>query len=438
LKDRKKILIISSTNVEHEPRVIRQYKSLLGAGFHVLVAGFNNENNSNLFNDNFIPLNNLRKPIRKLTKDIKQAIGLIKKSCLTFILIQESYKRVREKLITKICSLWFNVKRFHRSNNLDRYFLDLYTNYGGLQSKDLHDILVQAAERNGIEEFDFIISHDYQTSFVGNSLSRSFNSISVIDFHEHPISQYAWSRAWKHQFNLVSAVINNILTNADKFIFVSEGIRQLMVIDFNIDYSDTFVVRSLPNHQSIEKLNLNIADISIVYVGNICANRGLENAIQMMKFLPSHYNLYLQGFGENSFVSSLKKLSTLISCEDRVHFIEPVTFSSIIDSISNYDFGYFVCDNFGPQRDLALPNKIFQYIMAGLCVITSNFKETGTLVRQYDCGVVVDDERPENMAKTILGIQRDQLSKYKENAALARIELCWEKEEEKLLEIFKE
>jgi glycosyltransferase involved in cell wall biosynthesis len=235
----------------------------------------------------------------------------------------------------------------------------------------------------------------------------------------------------------VSAVTNNILTNADKFIFVSEGIRELMVIDFNINYSDTFVVRSLPNHQNIEKSNLNIANISIVYVGNICANRGLENAIHMMKFLPSHYNLYLQGFGEDSFVSSLKKLSIMISCEDRVHFIEPVTFSRIIDSIWNYDFGYFVCDNFGPQRDLALPNKIFQYIMAGLCIVTSNFTETGMLVRQYDCGVVVDDEGPENLAKTILGIQRDQLSKYKENAVLASIELCWEKEEEKLLEIFK-
>ena len=75
--------------------------------------------------------------------------------------------------------------------------------------------------------------------------------------------------------------------------------------------------------------------------------------------------------------------------------------------------------------------------MAGLCIVTSNFTETGMLVRQYDCGVVVDDEGPENLAKTILGIQRDQLSKYKENAVLASIELCWEKEEEKLLEIFK-
>ena len=233
------------------------------------------------------------------------------------------------------------------------------------------------------------------------------------------------------------AVTNNILTNADKFIFVSEGIRELMVIDFNINYSDTFVVRSLPNHQNLEKTNLSITDISIVYVGNICANRGLENAIQMMKFLPSHYNLYLQGFGEDSFVSSLKNLSIMISCEDRVHLIEPVVFSKIIDSLRNYDFGYFVCDNFGPQRDLALPNKIFQYIMAGLCIVTSDFKETGELVRQYNCGVVVDDERPENLAKTILDIQSDQLLKYKENAVLASVELCWEKEEEKFLEIFK-
>jgi hypothetical protein len=58
-------------------------------------------------------------------------------------------------------------------------------------------------------------------------------------------------------------------------------------------------------------------------------------------------------------------------------------------------------------------------------------------VRQYNCGVVVDDERPENLAKTILDIQSDQLLKYKENAVLASVELCWEKEEEKFLEIFK-
>ena len=137
MKDRKTILIISSTNVEHEPRVIRQYKSLLGAGFHVLVAGFSNENSSNLYSDSFISLNNLRRPIRKITKDIKQATSLFDKICFIFLLIQESYKRIKEILMTKICSLWFNIEYFQRSDTLDQYFLDLYANYGGLQSKKL-------------------------------------------------------------------------------------------------------------------------------------------------------------------------------------------------------------------------------------------------------------------------------------------------------------
>ena len=431
-----KILIISATQVDREPRVIRQYESLVKNGFQVVVAGYNLNEQKKIFGGNFISLNPIRSSIRSLKHELTSKTKTSQKFFILSKLSQEYAKRIKERVVIGLANTWFNNSaRFH-SNYIDNFILEFYAKYSGMQSSEIINLIREYIFSIENCQFNYIISHDYQTAFAGNLIAKEFNALSIVDFHEHPLSQYNWDPKWQKFNRLIWALNSRIVKDADKFIFVSNGIKELMKNEFRISESETFVVRSMPNYEELRIEECNCEDFSIVYVGNIVVERGLERGIEMLGRLPKFYSLYIQGYGEPVYIENLKKIARQNSCEDRLHFIDPVPFKDIVKSISKFDFGYYVCENFGPQRDYSLPNKFFQYIMAGLCVITSNFNEISGLINEFRCGVIVSSDEPSGIAETISGIDRLQLASFKNNSIQASKVLCWENEEKQLLRIF--
>ena len=63
-----------------------------------------------------------------------------------------------------------------------------------------------------------------------------------------------------------------------------------------------------------------------------------------------------------------------------------------------------------------LPNKLFEYAMAGLPVIVSNMKEMRELVEKYDMGIVVIDDKIESMNNAIDKILQSDIKQMKQNA----------------------
>jgi glycosyltransferase involved in cell wall biosynthesis len=87
----------------------------------------------------------------------------------------------------------------------------------------------------------------------------------------------------------------------------------------------------------------------------------------------------------------------------------------------------------------SLPNKLFDYIAAGIPAIASPLPEVSALIRQYGCGVVIDEVSPEAIAEVLERLRDDRalLQTLKEKARAARSELNWEKEKLKEQEFFR-
>jgi glycosyltransferase involved in cell wall biosynthesis len=85
-----------------------------------------------------------------------------------------------------------------------------------------------------------------------------------------------------------------------------------------------------------------------------------------------------------------------------------------------------------------LPNKIFDYIHAGVPVLATGIPEVKQIIEQYRCGECIDSSDPALIAKTIQQMMRNDIvyQTYKENCARAAGELCWEKESVKLSHIY--
>lgn len=94
-----------------------------------------------------------------------------------------------------------------------------------------------------------------------------------------------------------------------------------------------------------------------------------------------------------------------------------------------------------PNHINAVPNKIFEYMAAGLPVVASNFPGWTAIIEKNNCGICVDPENPSKIAESInyLLTHEDVAEKMGQNGRKNVIEQYnWKIEEKKLFDLYKE
>ena len=88
----------------------------------------------------------------------------------------------------------------------------------------------------------------------------------------------------------------------------------------------------------------------------------------------------------------------------------------------------------------SLPNKLFDYIHAGIPVLASDLPELKKIINRYDIGYFLQNHDPKNIAATIEYIfeNAERYKTVKSNTEKAREKLCWENEEKNLLQIIQQ
>ncbi|WP_200885547.1 glycosyltransferase [Xenorhabdus nematophila] len=76
-----------------------------------------------------------------------------------------------------------------------------------------------------------------------------------------------------------------------------------------------------------------------------------------------------------------------------------------------------------------MPNKLFEYAMAGLPVIASNMKEMSENILKYKFGTVIDDCSTKNINKAIESLNSQDLTQLSLNAYNFAQLNSWEKQE---------
>jgi len=103
------------------------------------------------------------------------------------------------------------------------------------------------------------------------------------------------------------------------------------------------------------------------------------------------------------------------------------------------DLGISLEEDLGLNYRFALPNKVFDYIQAGVPVLVSDLPEVKSLVLQYKVGAISNARTPAELGalfNEILGNEQI-IREWKLNLKKAAAELCWENEEHKLLNLYR-
>ena len=88
------------------------------------------------------------------------------------------------------------------------------------------------------------------------------------------------------------------------------------------------------------------------------------------------FKLRLRLVATDEYCESLKERAARNGVADRIEFLEPVPFTDLVNRAADADIGYCVLEDYSPQRRFTAPNKFFEYAMAGLAVVCSDFAGT--------------------------------------------------------------
>lgn len=280
-----------------------------------------------------------------------------------------------------------------------------------------------------------VISHDYFTCGAGLPVAQAAGAKFVVDCHEYARGQYMHDGRWvKSVRPAVSALQDYYLARADAVTTVCDGIADLLNREQELKRPVT-VVRSVP-FRNIQPFRPTGERIDVLYLGEIYYMRGLHKAIKSMPLWRPEFHLVLQGRSDPPYLQALKALAAERGVADRVHFRDPVPFDDIVPSANLADIGYFVHKDLSPQKRFVLPNKFFEYVMAGLALCVSDLPEMARLVRQYDVGRLVPDYDEEAIAAVINSFDRESIDACKRRSLAAAAELNWDAEKSRMLSLY--
>lgn len=92
-----------------------------------------------------------------------------------------------------------------------------------------------------------------------------------------------------------------------------------------------------------------------------------------------------------------------------------------------------------PQYEEARPTKLFEYMLAGLPVVASDFGPTADIVTKFDCGILVDPRRPDQIASAITGLVNDPETAWRlgqNGRAAVEKHFVWDTEEAVLYDLY--
>ena len=293
---------------------------------------------------------------------------------------------------------------------------------------------------------DFYHAHDFTALPACYIAALLRGKPLIFDAHELPLSELdVPHRRWLRV--LLTPFLAHMISSCAGGIGASPFYEQVLRERYHV--SRVSLLRNFPPYRLVKKsdrlhqrLGLDPSVRIALYQGNIQSDRNLDALVRAAAFLEDDIVIVMLGKAVEPTISELKTLIASEGVADRVKILPPVPYEELLDWTSSADIGLTLIPSDGTlNMRTCLPNKLFEYLMAGLPVLTSPMEAVAPLVTSYDVGEVLSSLEPVDLSAAISAMLGDAagLARMRLNALnAAQREFNWEKESPSLIRLYRD
>lgn len=265
---------------------------------------------------------------------------------------------------------------------------------------------VHRAFRNAIRSTAATVYHAsdlYTLPAMSAGAAATDGSLAFDSRELYPYVASTANRPWVRWF--WQGVQAGYLPRTDAVFTVSESIAEELRESYDIPpptvlYNAPAFEEVSPSRKLREMTGIPEDRAVILHQGSMRRDRGCEQLVAAMRNLDNAALVFL---GSGSLQSTLEEIVQLHDLQDRIYFVPPVPPTELLPVTASADIGVTLLQDTCRNHRLALPNKLFEYLMAGLPVVASDLPEIRAVVRGFDVGRTV---RPDDTAALAAALQK--------------------------------
>jgi glycosyltransferase involved in cell wall biosynthesis len=207
-----------------------------------------------------------------------------------------------------------------------------------------------------------------------------------------------------------------------------------------IDPTKIYVLENTPYINSVKQLIFEKDEkfLTLAYVGGVSFHRGLQYVINGMSMLQPDIPVRLWIAGNGRYVDILKDQVKKLKLENSVKFFGVLNKTEIDDMLKKSDFG-LIPHIRSEQSDNSSPNKLFEYMAAGLPVLASDCLSIKRIIDNTQAGVTYVFDSSSDFTNVVRSLYSDHEKSllFSENGKKAVLERYnWEKSSVSLVRLY--
>lgn len=286
--------------------------------------------------------------------------------------------------------------------------------------------------------YDILVANDLDTLLPNFIVSKLKRLPLVYDSHEYftgvpelqnrPLVKWVWKSIEK----LIFPHLKHVMTVSDSIAMQYEG--EYGVRPITVRNCSRKTGHIIPFTR--EEFGASLDHLLLILQGTgINIDRGGEELIEAIS---ATENVSLLIVGSGDLLPALKEKALKLNLSQRVKFIPKLPWEEMIRYTKAADVGLSLDKDTNLNYRFSLPNKLFDYIAAGIPVIAGNLPEVSQIVKEYKCGIIIPEVTPHEISKAISELKNnpDLMTELKLNAVIASESVNWENESAKVIEFY--
>lgn len=116
--------------------------------------------------------------------------------------------------------------------------------------------------------------------------------------------------------------------------------------------------------------------------------------------------------------------------------LPPVPYADLLRYTASADVGIISTQNLCLNNWFCMPNKLFEYIQAGIPILCNNLHDCEIIIEDYGIGRIIPEYTQEHLTAQLFAMHTEDRARYTAGLKKAQSAFHWDQEAEKLRTIY--